>query len=82
MTHSTKTNIGLLVRAKLKDSNQSVTWFAARMGCSRTNAYKIFERHSINTDDLFRISKILRYNFFSIYSEELIQTMAVADDRA
>ncbi|MBP5258484.1 MAG: XRE family transcriptional regulator [Prevotella sp.] len=60
-------NIGQLIKVKLKEQDKTVSWFAEQMCCSRTNAYKIFERQSMNTDDLVRISSILKFNFFEPY---------------
>ncbi|MBQ6161668.1 MAG: XRE family transcriptional regulator [Prevotella sp.] len=64
-------SIGSLIKEKLLERNKTVVWFSKELGCSRTNVYKIFERTSVDTDDLCRISLILGYDFFKIYSEEL-----------
>jgi len=62
--------IGLLIRKKLKERGKTVVWFSKELACSRTNVYKIFEKSAIATDDLFRISKILDYNFFKLFADE------------
>ena len=62
---------GELIRQILKKRKRTVVWFAEELSCSRTNVYKIFGKHSIDTYDLLRISKILDYDFFEIYSQEL-----------
>lgn len=67
----TKIGIGKHIKLVLKKKGGTVVWFAERMGCSRTNVYKIFDKHSINTDELMKISMILNYDFFRLYSEEL-----------
>ena len=64
-------HIGELIKQTLKKNRKSVVWFAGQLSCSRTNVYKIFSKQSIDTYDLVRISKILNYNFFEIYSKEL-----------
>ena len=64
-------SIGELIRQILKKRKRTVVWFAEELSCSRTNVYKIFGKHSIDTYDLLRISKILEYDFFEIYSQEL-----------
>ena len=48
-----------------------MVWFAGELSCSRTNVYKIFSKQSIDTYDLLRISKILDFDFFEVYSDEL-----------
>ncbi len=63
--------IGVLIKQILKKRKKTVVWFAEELSCSRTNVYKIFAKQSIDTYDLLRISKILDYDFFEIYSEEV-----------
>lgn len=67
----TKIGVGQMIRLVLNKKGRTVVWLAERLGCSRTNVYKIFERHSIGTEYLLEISKILEYDFFKLYSEEL-----------
>lgn len=64
-------HIGELIRQTLKAKRKTVVWFAKELSCSRTNVYKIFSKPSIDTNDLVRISKILKYNFFEPFSKEL-----------
>ena len=63
--------IGHQIRLKLKERKKTVVWFAHELSCSRTNVYKIFEKNSIDTADLLRISTILDYDFFQLFSEQL-----------
>ena len=42
----------------------SVSEFARRLNCERTNIYTIFKRRTIDVELLINISKILNYNFF------------------
>ena len=46
-------------------------WLTQRLSCSRTNVYKIFDKYSVDTDTLARISTILEFDFFSPYSKEI-----------
>ena len=64
-------NIGEIIKQKLKERRKTVVWLAREMSCSRTNIYKIFEKSSIDTAELLRISSILEYDFFAVYSEQL-----------
>ena len=70
-TNTDKTTIGLLIKAKLRERKQSVVWLAGQLGCSRTNVYKIFGKKSIDTDELMKISRILNFDFFKLYSDKL-----------
>lgn len=64
-------HIGQIIRKELESQGRSVVWLAQEMSYSRTNIYKIFDRASIDTDVLLRISLVLGVDFFKFYSEEL-----------
>jgi len=64
-------HIGQLIKQELEAQGRTVVWFARNMSYSRTNIYKIFERSSIDTDVLMRISALLEVDFFKVYSEYL-----------
>ena len=63
-------HIGELIRQRLCEIERTPTWLARKINCDRTNIYKIFQRASIDTELLSRISKALEYNFFVDLSEE------------
>lgn len=63
--------IGRLIEAELHRQERSVTWFAEKLCCDRTNVYSIFKRESIDTALLLRISKVLHYNFFRYYMKAM-----------
>ena len=63
-------HIGQLIETELHNQERSVTWFANKLYWDRTNVYSIFKRQSIDTEQLLRISIILKYNFFKYYLEE------------
>jgi hypothetical protein len=63
-------HIGHEIETELHQQERSVTWFANKLYCDRTNIYKIFKRNSIDSDLLLRISTILNRNFFKEYMEE------------
>ena len=56
-------HIGSLIKQILKNKKISVKEFAEQLHCSRQNIYDIFKRHSINSELLQRISKILDCDF-------------------
>ncbi len=64
-------HIGKEIEAELRTQKRSVSWFARKLNCERTNVYSIFHRHSIDTALLYRIFIILNKNFFAIYLEAL-----------
>ena len=64
-------HIGKLIREQVDKQGKSGVWLANQLSCSRTNIYKIYDRPSIDTGLLLRISLILDYNFFAPYSEKI-----------
>lgn len=64
-------HIGKVIEKVLRDQGRTVTWFARSLYCDRTNVYKIFQRESVDSEMLYRISKILAHDFFKYYSKEL-----------
>lgn len=66
-------HIGQLIKQELESQGRTIVWFASRMSYSRTNIYKIFDRPSIDTDVLMRISIVLGVDFFRYYSEDLMK---------
>lgn len=63
-------HIGKLIESELHRQERSVTWFAKKLCCDRTNVYSIFKRESIDTSLLLRISLVLHRNFFEPYVQE------------
>lgn len=64
-------HIGKVIEKVLRGQGKTVTWFARSLYCDRTNVYKIFQRESVDSEMLYRISKILSHDFFKYYSKEL-----------
>lgn len=64
-------HIGFEIKSELERQERSVSWFACKLCCERTNVYSIFKRKSIDTDMLTRISRILQRNFFDLYDDEV-----------
>ncbi len=63
--------IGTEIRKILLKKGLSVAWLSLQLSYSRANTYKILGKSSIDTHLLFRISKILDYDFFCVYSSQL-----------
>lgn len=64
-------HIGKKIEEELHRQERSITWFANKLYCDRTNVYSIFKRESIDTALLLRISDVLHCNFFNYYIKEL-----------
>jgi len=64
-------HIGKAVRKIFLKSGLSVKQFADMIPCKESNIYKIYERKEIDTSLLKKICKILNYDFFKLYSQEL-----------
>ena len=64
-------HIGEAIKEELERQGKTVVWFAEQLPCHRTNVYRIFERPSIDTHVLMRISEILEHDFFIEHSSEL-----------
>ena len=64
-------HIGNILHQKLKEQGKTVVWLANELGCHRTNVYNLFDKYSIDTQLLCRLSIIMHFNFFSLYQEEV-----------
>ena len=64
-------HIGHAIRNELKRQGRTVVWFATELHCDRSSAYDIFNRSSINTEQLSRICKLLNHNFFDDLQHEV-----------
>lgn len=62
-------HIGKLIKEELERQERTVSWFARKLYCDRSNIYKIFKRPTIDTELLLRISNILQHDFFGDYRE-------------
>jgi transcriptional regulator with XRE-family HTH domain len=58
-------HIGKAIKQKVKERGLRVTDFANAIHCNRTNVYDIFNRKSIDIEQLILISKVLEYDFIS-----------------
>jgi transcriptional regulator with XRE-family HTH domain len=61
-------HIGKEIELRYKESGIKLSEFAKRLSTSPRNVYAIFERADIKTDLLQKISEVLNYNFFTLYS--------------
>ena len=70
-------HIGSLIKEELMRQERTISWFARKLYCDRSNVYHIFKRESIDTELLLRISLILGRNFFLLYVDEFVQKSQV-----
>lgn len=63
--------IGELIKQELKRQGKTSVWLSNELGCHRTNIYKVYGRSTIDTGMLFHICKLLKVDFFKLYSEAL-----------
>ena len=66
-------HIGNKIKEKFLDSGLSGAEFARLLNYERTNIYRIFERESIDTVLLLKISEVLQFDFFVYYHPEIKQ---------
>lgn len=68
-------HVGQMIKAELdrQPKARTATWLAEQLHCKRTNVYNIFNRPSVDTALLERISRILEHDFFLDLSINLNQ---------
>ena len=66
-----KIHIGKLIGKVVKEHGIQKSEFARRINKTRQNVDDIFKRESIDTELLFNISVVLKYDFFKHYSLDL-----------
>ncbi len=57
--------IGTMIKEELERQERTVSWLARKLNCDRSNIYRLFQKHSIDTALLQRLSVILGRDFFS-----------------
>ena len=72
-------HIGKEIEKEIERQGLSKICFAAKLGCERSNVYKIFARQSLDSALLLRISCILNHDFFVLY-RDLLATNSDVDD--
>ena len=67
----TKIDIGALIRDKLIENQRPVAWLAQKTGSNRGSLGRLLKKDSMDTNLLFDISTVLRFDFFCCYSKIL-----------
>ena len=73
--------IGILIKEELEKQERSITWFARKLSCDRSNIYRLFQKESIDTNLLVRISILLGKDFFSDLSDYVEEKEQLHDSR-
>jgi len=64
-------DLGELIRQELKEQDRPIAWLAKKIPCDRANLHKMLQQHFIHSYIVYRISQILKYDFFKHYSASL-----------
>ena len=64
-------DIGNEIKKRIEESGLTVVEVSRQLGCHRTNMYNLINKPSIDAQTLMRLSRILKFDFFSLYSKEL-----------
>ena len=67
-------HIGNLIRDELRRQGHTNAWLMERIGVSERTLQRLFNRPSIDTQQLFLISTALSTDFFRPYSDHLPST--------
>ncbi|MDR2836345.1 MAG: XRE family transcriptional regulator [Bacteroidales bacterium] len=62
-------HIGNLIKKKLKENGQTITWLSKKVHKEYSCLYKSLYKKDIETDLLISISIALKFNYFTLYSE-------------
>lgn len=64
-------HIGNLIRDELRRQGHTNEWLADKIGVNIRTVNKIFLKQTIDTQQLYQISKALDTDFFNVYSKSL-----------
>lgn len=64
-------HIGHLIRDELRRQGHTNKWFADQLGVNIRTINKIFLKRTIDTQQLYQISKVINTDFFAVYSTAL-----------
>jgi hypothetical protein len=65
-------NIGQLIKSKVAEDNLEIVRICNFLKCTGEKVEEMYNCENINADLLLRWSKLLKYDFFRIYSQHLI----------
>ncbi|MDR3058512.1 MAG: hypothetical protein LBU84_10285 [Prevotella sp.] len=65
-------HIGKMIQQRMKECNVSVERAAKFLKVTEEEVEKVYDKKSVNSSQLLSWSKLLKYDFFRIYSQHLI----------
>lgn len=71
-------HIGNLIRDELRRQGRTNQWLADQLSVERSTVQRLFNKPSIDTHLLLRISKILNKDLFAYYSQAFFDVVDVA----
>lgn len=69
-------HIGNEIEKKVRERKMTIVRLSRELGCHRTHVYRIFAASSVDTGILSRLSVILQFDFFKLYSEDISSKMS------
>ncbi|WP_223609330.1 transposase [Chryseobacterium sp. OSA05B] len=70
--HFKDINIGLLIRERVSEHEIELIRICNFFNCEESEIEKMFLKKDLSTDILLKWSKLLKYDFFRLYSQHLI----------
>lgn len=64
-------NVGQRIKEELERQERTVSWLARKLNVNRAYVYRIFNKTSIDSQQLLSISKILHYNFLEELAKDV-----------
>ena len=71
-------HIGSVIRDELRRQGFTNQWLADRINIDRRTLQRLYNKPTIDTQQLLRISVVLRKDFFKCYSEAFLSMTDVA----
>ena len=62
-------HLGKEIQKKLEEHERSATWLAKKLHYAEKSIYKILSKSDLTTDMVRKISNVLKFNFFCLYTE-------------
>ncbi|MBO4582289.1 MAG: XRE family transcriptional regulator [Bacteroidales bacterium] len=72
--------IGHLIRNELRRQGHTNAWLAERIGLTPRALQKIYNKHSLDTQQLLLISRALHHDFFRHYSLQVNEKQEQPED--
>lgn len=64
-------HIGNIIRNELRRQGNTNEWLADRIGVTERTLQRLFNKSSIDSSQLLTLCRVLNFDFFQFYSEEL-----------